>query len=263
MHLLAKLTIALIEPIAIMGLLLGLGTLLLWWGRVRAARALLSLAFAFFVLVGLTPLPDVMMRSLEDRFPRPAVDLGEVAGAIVLGGGTGSARVAEERDTYLLSESAERLTAALGLRAQAPDLTIVFAGYHGTVHARGLSEGDITRRLILDLGLDPARFLFEERSRNTFENAALTYELVHPKDARPWLLVTSAFHMPRSVAVFRAVGFEVVPYPVDFRALPPAETWADPNITGRFEYFRVASRELIGLVAYRLLGRTDTLWPAP
>ena len=263
MHLLAKLVIGLTDPLVVLGLLVGVGLVLAWAGRRYLARVSLGAAVVVYVVIGLTPLPDWMMRTLEDRFPAAPVDLGAVAGAIVLGGSTGDARVAQERDTYLLSDAAERLTAALGLHREHPSLVIVFSGHHGGVRARGFSEGQMIRRLLSELGLDEADFLFEERSRNTFENARYSYELIEADEDIPWLLVTSAFHMPRSVAVFRSVGFEVVPYPVDYRARPPLATILEPNVSGRFDLFRVALRELLGLAAYRALGRTDTLWPAP
>ena len=263
MHLLAKLVIALTEPLVLLAVLIGLGLILHRFGRRRMARLCLGAAGVGYVAIALTPLPEWAMRTLEDRLPAPAVDPAATAGAIVLGGATTNPRLAEERGTYLLGDAAERLTAAAGLRVRHPDLPIVFSGYHGSVRARGWPEGEITRRLLADLGLDPATFLFEERSRNTFENARYSYEWLQPDGRAPWLLVTSAFHMPRSVAAFRAAGFEVVPYPVDYRALRPAETWWEPSVAGRFELFRLASREALGLVAYRLLGRTDRLWPEP
>ncbi|TVQ34776.1 MAG: YdcF family protein [Geminicoccaceae bacterium] len=262
MHALAKLVIALTDPLAVLGLLVLGFVVLTAIGWRRLARASLGLAIAFYLVVGFTPLADAMLRSLEDRFPPEPIDLAEVAGAVVLGGSTGNARLAEERGTYLLGNAAERLTAAIGLHVQDPDLPIVFSGYHGTVRARGLAEGEMTRMLLGELGFDPRDFLFEERSRNTFENAVYSFDLVGAQ-GQPWLLVTSAFHMPRSVAAFRAAGFDVVPHPVDFRALHPRDTWRGVDLAGRFDRFRTASREFIGLVSYRALGRTDSVWPAP
>ncbi len=263
MLLAAKLVIALTEPLVFLALLVGFGLVLARFGRVVLARVAFGVAIVLYVAIGLTPLPEWMMRTLEDRFPAQALALDAVAGVIVLGGGTGDGLVAAERDTYLLGSAAERLTTAVGLHRRAPELPILFAGYHGALVVRGLSEGEVTRRFLLDLGLQPADFLFEERSRNTFENARESRALLAPLDGRPWLLVTSAFHMPRAVAAFRAEGFEVVPHPVDYRARRPADTWLAPSMSARFELFRLALREAVGLVSYRLLGRSDQLWPEP
>lgn len=263
MHLLAKLLAMLAEPLVLLGLLAALAFLAARLGWRLAARAFALTALGVYLVIGFTPLPELMVRTLEDRFPPVAVDLDEIAGVIVLGGSTGSGVLAEERDTYLLGEAAERLTAGLGLAVARPSLPVLFSGYHGTLRAEGFSEGEMIRRVLRDLGFEPERFLFEERSRNTFENAVLSHALVGGDDQRPWLLVTSAFHMPRSVAAFRKAGFDVVPHPVDFRARLPAATWLEISPAGRFDLFRTASKEFLGLVAYRLLGRTDTIWPAP
>jgi uncharacterized SAM-binding protein YcdF (DUF218 family) len=112
-----------------------------------------------------------------------------------------------------------------------------------------------------ELGLPPGSFRYEERSRTTYENARYTAE-AFGREGR-WLLVTSAFHMPRAVAAFRAQGIEVVPYPVDWRA-PEVEArrWIRSG-SERLSWARFALKEWVGLAAYRLLGRTDTLFPAP
>ena len=118
-------------------------------------------------------------------------------------------------------------------------------------------------------GLDVARITFEERSRNTHENAVLAKELVRPGPDERWLLVTSAYHMPRSVGVFRQAGWPVIPYPVDYRSagaidLPGAlRRLAEPDVAVRLVEIDLAVKSWAGLVAYRLMGRTSALFPAP
>jgi uncharacterized SAM-binding protein YcdF (DUF218 family) len=104
----------------------------------------------------------------------------------------------------------------------------------------------------------------ERRSRNTQENAEFSKALAAPKSGERWLLVTSAYHMPRSVGVFRKAGFAVEPYPVDWRVGGPADRW-------RFRTFAIdglanldaGTREWMGLVAYRISGKTSEFFPGP
>jgi uncharacterized SAM-binding protein YcdF (DUF218 family) len=260
-HALAKLVNFLIEPANLIAALVVVGLGLAALRRRRPATLAFGTAAVLLLGVTLTPLPEWLMRTLEDRFPPEPYTAAELAGAVVLGGATGSGELAAERGTYLLGEPAERLTAAAGLRHRHPDLVIVFSGFSAAIRPTGLSEGEMTRRLMADLGLPPEGFRYEERSRTTFENARYTVDAVG--GGGRWLLVTSAFHMPRAVAAFRAQGVEVVPYPVDWRA--PAVDWTRWIRSGsdRLSWARFAVKEWVGLAAYRLLGRTETLFPAP
>jgi uncharacterized SAM-binding protein YcdF (DUF218 family) len=104
----------------------------------------------------------------------------------------------------------------------------------------------------------------ERRSRNTLENAEFTKALLAPKAGERWLLVTSAFHMPRSVGLFRKAGFAIEPYPVDWRVGGRGDLFALNNIAldglGRTD---TAMREWMGLIAYRATGKIDELLPGP
>ncbi|MFP4125619.1 MAG: YdcF family protein [Alphaproteobacteria bacterium] len=261
MHALAKLVGFLIEPVNAVTVLLVTGLVLATLRRRRPAAAALGAAAVLFLSLTLTPLPEWLMRSLEERFPPTPYDVSALAGAVVLGGATGDGALAAARDTYLLGDPAERLTAAAGLRRRHPDLVIVISGFSGAVRHQGLSEGEMTRRLMAELGLAPESFHYEERSRTTHENARYTAARF-ARDGR-WLLVTSAFHMPRAVAAFRAQGVEVVPYPVDWRAPELEGTRWLRSGSDRLIWARLAIKEWVGLAAYRALGRTDTLLPTP
>jgi uncharacterized SAM-binding protein YcdF (DUF218 family) len=101
-------------------------------------------------------------------------------------------------------------------------------------------------------------------ARNTYENAVFSKKLAAPKPGERWLLVTSAFHMPRAIGLFRKVGFTVEPYPVDWRVGRPADVFAFTQFaTDGLLRTDVGVREWLGLVAYRLAGRTDALFPGP
>ncbi len=261
MHTISKLVIALTEPIGVIYvivLLILLAAALRWW---RAVRALGALLVVVMIVVGLTPAPEWALRSLEDRIPAEPVPWDKLSGVVVLGGAVRSGELGAERGTYILNDAAERLTTAVAIARRHPELPVVLSGHSGHVWHAGLSEGDVARLLFGDLGVAPERFLFEEMSRNTYENAVETRRLLVDVDGS-WLLVTSAFHMPRSVAVFRAQGFDVIPYPVDFRAPNPATSWLPASIGERFAFAATASKEWLGLLAYRLFGRTDALLPA-
>ena len=119
-------------------------------------------------------------------------------------------------------------------------------------------------RFFTALGIDPGRIIEEGASRNTEENAQLTKELLNPQPGETWLLVTSAFHMPRSVGLFRKAGFEVVPWPTDY--FTTGQDSFGIRLDQPAENFSVATRamrEWVGLLAYWATGKIDEVWPRP
>ena len=114
------------------------------------------------------------------------------------------------------------------------------------------------------MGVPQDRVIYEDQARNTHENAVLTYRLLQPKPGEVWLLVTSAFHMPRAKALFDKAGFATLPWPVDYRTSgrEGVGLFRD-NPADSLQATTVAIREWIGLFAYWLSGRIDQPFPGP
>jgi len=237
---------------------LGLGLLIA--GR-RFGRWPALLGLGWYVAVLLTPLAAWMSLPLEDRFPRPELPA-RVDGVIVLGGAVEQA-LTEARSIPALNGAAERMTETVALARRLPGARIVFTGGSAALSPGAMSEADVARLLFAALGLAGERVTFEDRSRNTWENARLTHALVNPAPGETWLLVTSASHMPRSVGSFRQAGWEVVAWPVNYSTRPGGAGWFDPPFSFRLGQAEWAAREYVGLLAYWLLGRSSALFPAP
>ena len=138
-------------------------------------------------------------------------------GLIVLGGAVGHPDSFAAHGQVPLNEAAERMTVPVGLMRQHPRWELVFSGGEGRLLATGVTESELARVFYQQQGLDMARVHLEAGSRTTRENARQVAQLLGERCRQPWLLVTSAWHMPRSMAEFEAVGCRVTPYPVDFR----------------------------------------------
>lgn len=241
-----------------------------WLSRGAWARTGRRLAIGCGVLLlalGIGPVGNWLALPLEQRFPRPdPASLGDLAGIIVLGGAIDTT-VSGGRGLPALNEAAERMTEAVALARRFPGLRVIFTGGDAGILYPSMSEADAARRLFEDLGLPPGRIELEGASRTTWENAVLVRELVAPGAATApgrWLLVTSAFHMPRSVGTFRAAGFDVVAWPVDFRTqgVEDLTRFFDKPSEG-LRRVDIILREWVGLAAYRLTGRSSALWPGP
>jgi len=203
-------------------------------------------------LLGFQALPDALLRPLESRYPVPAaVVVEQQVGVIVLGGAVGHPDSFVAHGQVPLGEAAERMTVPVGLMRQHPRLELVFSGGEGRLLVTGVTESQLAQAFYQQQGLDMARVRLENGSRTTRENAQKVAKMLGERCQQPWLLVTSAWHMPRSMVEFEAVGCQVTPYPVDFR------TGDDTSLT---EYslayslvrWQVALHEWLGLLVYGL-----------
>lgn len=236
------------------------GLVLILVGLRRTGLTLSLIAATGLVIFSASPVPRLLMRALENHYPPVAMnDPGRVDGVIILGG---SAHL--RRGQIKLNDAAARLTTAVTLARRYPEARIVFSGGDGRLIQldKGSGEVDAVRLLLSQMGLEGERVIFEDRSRNTRENAAFTRDLVAPKRGERWLLVTSAFHMPRSAGVFQHERFYVTPYPVDYYTRnEPADFLPFHSFSSGLRLADLAVREWIGLTAYWLAGYTSAMFP--
>jgi uncharacterized SAM-binding protein YcdF (DUF218 family) len=239
----------------------GLALLATRW--VRAGCWLVGASLVMLALLGLSPLGNALFIPLEDRFPPWDPARGPPDGILVLGGAI-SPDVSLARDEVALNESAERLTVAAELARRYPDARVLFSGGSGALmHDEG-SEAPFAARELEGLGIARKRILLEDRSRNTVENALYSKQIAQPKPGERWLLVTSAYHLPRAVGVFRKAGFAVEPYPVDWRTRGAADALRPfPTVGDGLRRADTAMREWVGLAVYWITGRTSELFPGP
>jgi uncharacterized SAM-binding protein YcdF (DUF218 family) len=260
---LSKLFWFFVEPVNLiflvgtLGLLLGLGRFA-GLGRRLVYGSMLALAICVF-----SPIGALLLRPLEDRFPVPSADMPAPTGIIVLGGSLDE-DLSEARGQLTLMTAAERLTSGVALARFYPQARLVFTGGTAALSPHDAGESVGVRRLWLSLGVPEERMTFEGKSRNTWENAVFTRRLINPKPEERWLLVTSAWHMPRSVGIFRQAGFNVTPYPVDYRTYGDARDWRPARpLSDQLSMLDYAVHEWIGMVAYHMTGKTNALFPSP
>jgi uncharacterized SAM-binding protein YcdF (DUF218 family) len=239
------------------------GAIALYFGKPRLGRVLVLSAVLGFLLAGFGPVGTILMRPLEDRFPRPPDSMPEPDGIIVLGGII--AAPSGPRGVIALTQDGERLSETASLAHRYPNARIVFSGGTFGNVPEASSEAAIAKRFLVGLGVQESRILLETRSLSTAENAAFTRDLVMPQPGQRWLLVTSASHMPRAAGSFRRAGFPVIPYPVGYTTTGlPDDYWTIRlEVSTNLVRADIAVHEWIGLLAYRLTGRTDALLPAP
>ena len=239
-----------------------LGAILLATRLASFGRRLLIASAVLLAVCGFSPLGDLLLHPLEARFPPWDPARGAPDGIVVLGGAI-DAELSADHGTVVFTRAADRVVEAAALARQYPKARIIFSGGSANL-TDGPREADYAAAIFERLGVARDRLIMERRSRNTMENAEFSKELAAPKSGERWLLVTSAFHMPRSIGIFRKVGFAVEPYPVDWRTGRYVD-WLEfsPFVLDGLERTEIAVREYLGLVAYRISGRTTELFPGP
>jgi uncharacterized SAM-binding protein YcdF (DUF218 family) len=239
------------------------GAILLWTRWRAMGRWLVSLGIVVLVALAVLPIGAWLGWPLENRFATPDPMPTQVDGIILLGGASNVSQT-RARGFVSVNEAADRMIAFVDLAQRYPDARLAYTGGTGSLRPEAMREADVARMALRTMGLDVDRVVFERESRNTFENAQNLKPLIEPKAGETWLLIMSALNMPRAAGVFRAADWPVIPYPVDHAyGVEPPGVSLDWDLAGRANSAQRVLREWIGLVVYRVLGRTDALFPEP
>jgi len=255
MFLASKLLAFALQPLFLVMSLLLAGLLVGPW-RPRLGRGLTWAALLALVTSTWTPIPVALIHRLESQYPAPPddLDLRPYAGVVVLGGALSHSALWKAHGKVALNEQAERMTEAVALARLHPHLRLLFTGGNASLAGTGMSEAARARIYFDRMGVPPQQVLYEDRSRNTAENAQFTAALPGVDKRARWLLLTSANHMPRSMGVFLKAGWNVTPYPVDFRSTGQLD-WLDFSLANGPETWHTVLHETLGYYAYRWFGR--------
>jgi uncharacterized SAM-binding protein YcdF (DUF218 family) len=257
---LSKLVWAVIAPDSILLLLVLLSWVLVLRGATRWAKRVLGVVSIGLLVLFFLPVGEWVLAPLESRFaPNPKLPQ-QVDGIIVLGGAEDALRTAAW-DQAVVNDAAERFLASIALSRRHPEAKLLFTSGSGSPLDQEHKGAEVARKLYAELGIEPGRLIFEDQSRNTVENAVLSKAIVKPKPGETWILLTSAFHMPRSVGIFCKIGWTVVAYPVDHRTVRGHLMRIESGLIGNLDKLAVGIREWVGLAAYYFTGKTSALFP--
>ncbi len=250
---------AITQPAHIVLLMLCIGVALLWTRWPYTGRWLASIGATLLIVAAVLPLAAWITQPLEDRFP--ALDPPSRADGIIVLGGATRPTVTAARGRASVGANAERLLSFVTLAKRYPNAKLLFLGGSDRLGGEPLSQADVARTVLSDMGLDVGRVVFEGESKNTYQNALFGRDLVLPVPGEVWILITSASHMPRAVGVFRRLGWPVVAYPVGFRTGGGSSFGF--RLAGGLNGLSSATREWVGLFVYRILGRSSAFYPGP
>ena len=244
------------NPDNILFLILLAGAILLFTRYKTLGSWFVTLVVGLLLTINIFPIGDLIINPLEERFPqRPLPE--EIDGIIVLGG-AGDGRISLGRGQPAVGASAERLFAFIYLARKYPKAKLVFTGGGGS-H----KHSDAAHMMFEQSMRDVKRVIFESQSRSTYESAVFSFGLIKPQKKEKWALITSAYHMPRAVGVFRKSGWEVIPYPVDYQTAGPQDYRVYYEGFLNVPEVRKGLHEWLGLFAYWATDKTNQLFPGP
>ena len=219
----------------------------------------LTLFFSKFLLIlflffGYTPLSNFLLNKIEDFIKPSKYPVQQLKGIIVLGGSFNSGLQSRERNEVLLNSSAERLTKVLEIYNKNPKLLILFSGFSGELKPQGWSESDMAKKFFLEQGIKSDNLIFENQSRNTFENIKYSKDIILSYKGT-WGLVTSAYHMPRSYFGFKRQGLILEPISVDYQTGTSQIFWINFDIASGLRNWSIIFHEIIGISYYKITGK--------
>ena len=219
----------------------------------------LTIFFAKFLLIlflffGYTPLSYFILNKIEDFIKLSKYPVQQLTGIIVLGGSFDNKLMSQERNEVLLNSSAERLTKALEIYKKNQKLLILFSGFSNELKPHGWNESDMAKKFFLDQGVRIDNLIFENKSRNTFENISYSKDIIKNYKGT-WGLITSASHMPRSYFGFKKQGLILEPISVDYRTGTSFIFWINFDIQKGLENWNVILHEVVGISYYKITGK--------
>lgn len=249
---LSKILWTLAQPVNLLFIFLAIATLLLWW-RPPVGRVMITVLVVLAWIAAAFPIGDYYLREIENKYPVPALSE-RVDGIILLGGFTWPEGT-EAHHQLQTDAKADRFLIFAQLAQKYPDAKLVFTGGSGNPLRQDVREADLVKELWINLGYDPARVMWERESRNTYENALFSKNLANPQPGENWVLVTSALHMPRSVAIFEKQDWKVIPYPADYVTNNQSIWRYEFSVMDNLWRLMAAMREILGMFVYQMTDR--------
>jgi uncharacterized SAM-binding protein YcdF (DUF218 family) len=258
--LLSKTIWVIIDPGNFILILFIIGVILLWRNKQVLGRRILTFLAVLMLFIGFFPVGSWLIYPLEERYEIPASLPEKVDGIIVLSGAI-DINLSNYRNQAQVNELIERDLAFVQLAHRYPDARLIYTGGTGSIvnsQSRGADGG---RLFLSQQAINLERILFERNSRNTAESAEYSYTLAQPKPDETWLLITTSWHMPRSMGVFCKAGWNVTPFPVDFRTSDRILYDIKLDFSDHLDTLVIGTKEWVGLIGYWLGDKTPALFP--
>ena len=244
-----------INPLYILSLVILIQLFIIFFIQSKKLVIFFSKLFLIlFLFFGYSPLSNFLLSKIEDYIQPSKYPIQQLTGVVVLGGSFEKGLESKERNEVFINSSAERLTKTLEIYKKNPKILILFSGFSNAIKPQGWSESDMAKKFFLDQGVRIDNLIFENQSRNTFENIKYSKDIIANYKGT-WGLVTSAHQMPRSFFAFKKEGLILEPINVDYKTGTNRMFWINFDISSGLSNWRIVLHELIGISYYKLTNK--------
>ena len=248
-----------INPFSLFIFLFLIGLIFLVFKKHKKAFYILSLTFFSLLLVSIFPIGKYAINVLEKDYHLENKYPNNVDGILILAGAT-DPYLSKEYNSIELNDSAERLLESVFLIQKYKNAKIIFSGGSGYLNYPNLDHAKIAKNFFNKMKIENKNIIYENKSRNTYENILFSKQIAKPQEDEKWLLVTSAFHMKRAILISKKQKWKFIPYPVDFKQSKKISLKPSIHFFSNFTSFQKAFHEWLGLFSYYLMGRTDNFF---
>ena len=256
----SKLIWLLVSPDSLLLIIIIISLALLYIGKTKFVKKLLTLTSVLLFFIAFFPAGEWLLYPLESRFQTNPSLPKKIDGIVILSGAE-APELSHMWDQVEIGAAAERDLAFLNLARQYPNAKLIFTGGTGSLTKQDYKAADVAKKLFKQQNFDIKRIMFERDSRNTYENAIYSKDIAKPLKNENWILITTSWHMPRSVGIFCKEKWPVIPYPVDHQSYRNSLFRVNFNLSGNLDTLKTGIKEWLGLFAYYLSGKTTSLLP--
>lgn len=256
----SKLIWLLVSPDSLIFVLILVALVFMYTGKQKIAKILLTTVTALIIIIAFFPIGEWLLYPLESRFQTNPPLPEKVDGIIVLSGAEAT-ELSHLWEQVELGAAAERGLTFIALANKYPAAKLAFTGGTGSLLKQEYKAADVAEKLFNNLSFDTKRINFERESRNTYENVIYSKKLIKPEHDKNWILITTSWHMPRSVGIFCKADWPVIPYPVDHQTKKGDIFRIDFDLSKNLHTLKIAIKEWLGLFAYYLSGKTTAFFP--
>ena len=256
----SKLVWLFFSPDSLLLILMIFSLILLYIGEARLAKITLSITSLLLVLIAFFPIGEWLLYPLESRFQTNPTLPKKIDGIIVLSGAE-NPELSSIWKQVELNAAAERDLTFIRLAKKYPNSKLIFTGGSGSLTKQEFKGADIAEKMFRQLDFNTGKIIFERDSRNTYENIIYSKNIIKPNKNENWILITTGWHMPRSVGISCKSGWPVIPFPVDHQTKKDDLFRIDFDLSKNLKTLKTGMKEWMGLFAYYLSRKTTAFFP--
>lgn len=245
-----------LNPFNIFILLTLFSILLFLFSIKRLSIIIFLINFSILLTISIFPIGNYLVYIIEKEFHLHTKVPDHIDGILILGGST-NAEMFQEYGQISLNGSAERLVESVDIIKKFKGSKIIFTGGSGILNRPDLGHVQVAKLFYKKMGINLKRIMFENNSKNTFENIIFSKKMAEPNKNEIWLLITSASHMKRALLIGEKNNWYFTPYAVDFLNEKNFKFRPNFKLLSNLNSFQKGLHEWLGLISYYLLGRTS------